>query len=69
LIVDNIQRLCREKGTTLCEVERKTGLGNGVIARWKDSNPRVDRLAAVAEYFGVTLDDLLRDNAMNETER
>lgn len=56
-----IRSLCVKEGITLAELERKTGLGNGVIARWASSNPRLDSLMKVADYFGVTMDELLRD--------
>lgn len=56
-----IRSLCAKDGITLAELERKTGLGNGVIARWNSSNPRLNSLMKVADYFGVTMDELLRD--------
>lgn len=39
----------------------ETGIGNGTIARWGKSFPRVDSLQAVAKYFGCSVDDLLRE--------
>ena len=45
---------------TIAALEREVGIGNGVIARWNDKNPRLDKAKAVADYFGVTVDDLLR---------
>lgn len=61
MILDNIRTLCKEKGTTIRAVERDTGLGNGVIARWATSSPRVENVKLVADYFGVTVDELLSD--------
>lgn len=60
MIVENIRALCAEKNMTIAALERETGIGNGVIARWNSLNPRVDRLKAVADFFGVTVDELLR---------
>lgn len=60
MITENIKELCRERGITLKKLERETGIGNGTIAKWALSSPRVDTLKKVAEYFGVTLDDLAR---------
>ena len=59
MITENIRRLCEAHSITFAELERQTGLGNGVIARWADSNPRVDRLKLVADYFHVTVDFLI----------
>lgn len=53
--------LCKEKGITFCKLEKECGIGNGTIARWKTSSPSVANLKAVADYFGVTVDELLRD--------
>ena len=60
MIVANIKELCKAKRVSLSEVERATGLGNGVIRRWDEVSPRVESVKRVADYFGVTVDDLLR---------
>ncbi len=57
----NIKALCSARKLTFAELERATGLGNGVIARWERSSPRVDSVQKVADYFGVTVDELLED--------
>lgn len=62
MLVDNIQRLCDAKGITFWALERATGIGNGVIAKWVNTNPRVNSLKKVADYFGVTVDSLLRED-------
>ena len=59
MLLENITRLCRERGITFAELERETGLGNGTVRRWKEMNPRVDLLKKVADYFGVTLDEMM----------
>lgn len=60
--IKNIQRLCEQNNMNFAKLEKAVGLGNGVIAKWKDGNPRVDRLKLVADYFCVTVDDLLRED-------
>ena len=60
-MVDKIRQLCKESGNTLASLERSLGIGNGVIARWDAHKPSVDRVKAVADYFGCTVDELLRD--------
>ena len=59
MIFENIQALCREKRITVSRLERETGLGNGTVCRWRQSDPTVTRLKLVADYFGVTLESLL----------
>lgn len=57
--IEIIKQLCKENGTNIKRLEEALGIGNGVIARWKKSTPSSDKLAAVASYFGVTVDYLL----------
>lgn len=59
MILEHIRRLCAERGITIKALETATHMGNGVIARWDEMRPRVDKLKAVADYFGVTVDELL----------
>ena len=63
MIGTKIRALCKERGVTVAEVERTVGLGNGVIRKWDDNSPTVSKLKPVADYFGVTVDELLRDDA------
>ena len=56
-----IKRLCYERCISIAALERECGLGNGLIATWRDgANPRVDKVKAVADFFGVTVDELLK---------
>lgn len=63
MIAENIRQLCRERKISLWALERELGLGNGSIAKWENRSPRVGSLKLVADYFGVTIDDLLREGA------
>ena len=58
VLLRNVAELCKAKNITFAELERETGLGNGTVRRWASMNPRVDLLKKVADYFGVTLDEL-----------
>ena len=62
MIATKIEALCKKQGTTFAEVERTVGLGNGAIRRWNENSPRISSLKLVADYFGVTVDELLKDN-------
>ena len=61
--VGNIRRYCKAKGITLAELERKLGIGNGVIARWEKAkaSPPIDRLTAIAEELDTTIDELCKE--------
>lgn len=68
MISDNIRKRCRDKGITICALEQTLGIGNGVIARWDygKNGPALNLVKRVADYFGVTVDDLLNGDRHNE---
>lgn len=69
MLVKNIRRLCQEHDISIKKLEETLGIGNGIIARWETSAPSVTRVKAVADFFGVTVDELLTDHeeeAVNE---
>lgn len=63
MIYKNVKRLCEENGTNIFNLEKACGLANGTIGKWEHrvSTPRVDTLKKIADYFGVSVDDLLAD--------
>ena len=60
-LYDRIKDLAEAKGMPIYLVEKEAGLGNGVIAGWKTSVPRVTSVLAVAKVLEVTASDLLED--------
>lgn len=61
LLLDNIKRLCKENKTSICAVERTLGIGNGTIGKWDVYSPRLDIVKKVADHFGTTVDELLKE--------
>lgn len=59
-MLEQIRGLCTEKGITIFQLERDLDFGNGTVRKWKNSAPGSDKLKRVADYFGVTVDALLR---------
>lgn len=66
MIFDNIAVLCKKRGISIAKLEREVGLGNATIRGWKASSPKVDSLKIVADYFGISIDDLLRPDQEKE---
>lgn len=60
MIYANVAARCKEKGISISALEKATGLANATVRGWANSVPRVDSLAKVAEYFGCTVDELLK---------
>lgn len=62
ILVQNIRKLCVEKNIKITALEKALGFPQGRINKWTDSTPSIDKVAAVADYFHVTIDSLLKDN-------
>ena len=60
MLLKNIKTLCKQRNITLAELERFIGFGNGTVGRWDCKRPSIDRVKEVADYFGVTIDELLK---------
>lgn len=60
MLLKNIKMLCKEKGIPISGLERETGISNGTISRWGTSSPTVENALKVAEYFGITVDQLIK---------
>lgn len=61
MILDNIQELCNLNGITIGQLEKNLGFGFATIRKWDKSNPTIDKLKKVADYFNVSIDELMRD--------
>ena len=55
-----IEAKCKEKGITISALEKAVELGNATIKGWEKSSPRVDNLKKVADFFGCSIDELIK---------
>ncbi len=58
-VVDRIRDMCEFQGITINKLEQALGLGRGTIARWDKHKPSVEKVQAVANYFGLTTEYIL----------
>lgn len=56
---DKIKEICKERGISIRELERRAGLGEGTVKKWKDFTPRADNLLKVAKVLEVSMEELL----------
>lgn len=68
MIYKKIAVLCKRQGINIARLEREVGIGNGTIARWGKSSPTVENIKKVADFFWVTVDELLSPDVPTETE-
>lgn len=64
-IYDNIKRRAKKKGISINSIEKNNGLGIGSIAKWNTVSPTARSLKTVADYLGVTVDELLEDSGQD----
>lgn len=60
---ENLQRLRKEKGLSQEDVAQKLFVSRQSVSKWENGNaePGVDNLKALAELYGVTLDELMEN--------
>lgn len=56
---DKVVELCKERGMTVRELERKAGLKERTIQHWDESEPSGTKLYYVAKVLNVSVEDLL----------
>lgn len=60
-IVENIQRICKERGTNPTVAGEKSGAGKSLVTQLKTRGimPSIEKFKMLAEYLGVTTSELL----------
>lgn len=59
-----LNQLCKENKTTISEVEKKLNLSNGSLR--KDGDIKSERLLALADFFGVSMEYLMGRDSKND---
>lgn len=60
-LVERIKMLCADRGITLNQMEKALGF-KGTVARWADHEPSIGKVRMVAQYFGMTISELIDDH-------
>lgn len=60
---EKFQKLLMNSGKTAYRIAKETGLSPTVFSDWKrgKSNPKIDKLKTLADYFGVPIEYFLED--------
>ena len=60
---EKYEALCEERGITSYQVSKDTGIAQSTLSDWKSgrSNPKVDKLKILADYFGVSIEYFLEE--------
>ena len=60
---EKVEKFCTEAKISISAFERICGLSNGYIGKLKKSKPGIKAAARIAQVMGVTVDDLLSEEA------
>lgn len=63
MLYERIREISKAKKMRTRDIEREAGLGDNTMWRWNISTPSVDKVAAVAKVLGVTIDELMKEDA------
>lgn len=58
-LFENIQKIAKQHGFSLRSLNEKAKLGTNAIYKWKTQTPSTEKLKAVADVLGVSVDYLL----------
>lgn len=56
-----IKMLCKKNNISVTELERTLEFSRGSICKWDANIPSITKVKAVADYFGVTVDELMKE--------
>lgn len=59
MLFEKVNALCKNRKITIAKLERECAMGNGTVRGWKTSSPSVENLKKVANYFNITVDELI----------
>ena len=59
---ETFKKLIDERNITPYKVSKDTGISQATLSDWKSgkSNPKVDKLKILADYFGVSLETFIK---------
>lgn len=65
------EKLLSDRGVTAYQVSKATGISTGSLTDWKKgrSQPKIDKLQKIADYFGVSVDYLLGNEEKPVTQK
>lgn len=62
MFFDNFLNLCNSKGISPTAAAVEMGFQKSVVTRWKKSIPTDANKLKIAKYFGITVEELMREN-------
>ena len=61
-----VKELCKMHNISVSELESELEFSRGSLCKWNVNVPSITKVKAVADYFHVTVDELLKGDEENE---
>lgn len=61
MIYQNIKAIANSKKIPISEIERDCDITPKYMCTWDNVKPSVDKVAKVAKYLGVTIEELVKE--------
>lgn len=58
-VFERIKEISKKQGKSLSAISQEAGMGEKAIYKWKSNTPTIERVKAVADVLGVSVDYLL----------
>ncbi len=62
LLVKSIKNICRINNISVSQLENTLGFSPSLISRWNKTSPSLDKIIDIADYFHVSLDEVVGRN-------
>lgn len=69
LIYETIKKLCKQKGVTITGTEKELGFARGSLCKINTSTPGLERVQKSADFFGITVEELVGDENPSDAKR
>lgn len=64
-IVKSIKILCKNNNITVGQLERNVNLSQGLVSKWMNTTPSLDKIVDIADYFHVSIDEVIGRDGNN----
>ena len=65
-IVEAIKKLCESHSMSVSSLEGKLGFSQGLISRWNKTDPSINKIIEIANYFNVSIDQVIGRDIVND---
>ena len=68
LLVTSIRELCKKHNISTSKLENDLNFGSGLISRWIKNTPSIDKIADIADYFHIPIDEVVGRKQVNSND-